>query len=147
MAYFCIDASALKWPPFALPAESMASQYSVTSDSASGFAVRWFLFSFSPLNGKERWRHLPTLFFSTHTLTDSVFCLLIDITLSALRKDINISTKSEFNCMVYAYGGQLITLAEVEQFNCLFLCKHFRYQGPNVSWYHKTHFFSANNVG
>lgn len=40
MAYFCIDASALKWPPFTLPAESMASQYSVTSDSASGFAVR-----------------------------------------------------------------------------------------------------------
>lgn len=39
MAYFCIDASALKWPPFALPTESMASQYSVTSDSASGFAV------------------------------------------------------------------------------------------------------------
>ncbi len=44
MAYFCIDASALKWPPFALPAESMASQYSVTSDSASGFAVRFLFF-------------------------------------------------------------------------------------------------------
>lgn len=37
-----------------------------------------------------------------YTHTDSVLCVLIDITLSALRKDISISTKSEFNSRVYA---------------------------------------------
>lgn len=102
-------------------------------------------FFFPPLNGKERWRNLPTLFLSTRTLTDSVLCVLIDITLSALRKDISVSTKSEFNCRVYACVWLLIMLAEDKQFNCLFLCECFRYQGSNKSWYHKTLF--VNNVG
>lgn len=77
MACFCIYVSALKWPPFALSAEYMASQYSVTSDSASGLCsamIFFFLLFFSPLNGKERWRHLPTLFLSTRTLIQSFVC-------------------------------------------------------------------------